>query len=190
MAEYQASHKYSGGQVIVTQDRVVSLKFCPKSPLIVWKKVSPSILKKTKKRRSYFSLCHRLKKNTQVYFEELDIKYCIFITAINVNISLSLISCKLAEVSYRFLVMIFCSWHWYFCAFSPRVFEFLHDFQIQLKFPSLQELCTWIWAKIKAFSFFSYQNNSAKKLHISLQFGAVILKTTTLWYFFSVHRFR
>lgn len=30
-------------------------------------------------------------KNTQVYFEELDIKYCIFITAINVNISLSLI---------------------------------------------------------------------------------------------------
>lgn len=46
-------------------------------------------------------------KHTQVYFKELDIKYCIFITATNVNISLSLISCKLAEVSYRFLVMIF-----------------------------------------------------------------------------------
>lgn len=42
----------------------------------------------------------QVEKNTQVYFEELDIKYCIFITAINVNISLSLISCKLAEVCY------------------------------------------------------------------------------------------
>lgn len=58
-------------------------------------------------------------KNTQVYFEELGIKYCIFITAINVNISLSLISCKLAELCYKFLVMIFCSWHRYFCAFFP-----------------------------------------------------------------------
>lgn len=34
MAEYQASNKYSGGQVIVTQDHVVSFKFFPKSPLI------------------------------------------------------------------------------------------------------------------------------------------------------------
>lgn len=61
----------------------------------------------------------QVEKNTQVYFEELDIKYCIFIAAINVNISLSLISCELVEVCYRFLVMIFCSWHWYFCAFFP-----------------------------------------------------------------------
>lgn len=34
MVEYWASHVFSGGHVIVTQDHVVSFKFCPKSPLI------------------------------------------------------------------------------------------------------------------------------------------------------------
>lgn len=58
-------------------------------------------------------------KNTQVYFEELEIKYCFFIAAISVNISLSLISYRSAEVCYRFLVMISRSWHEYFSAFPP-----------------------------------------------------------------------
>lgn len=51
MVEYQASHKYSEGQINITQDFAISLKLYPKSRLIARKKFSPSILKKAKEKR-------------------------------------------------------------------------------------------------------------------------------------------
>lgn len=53
----------------------------------------------------------QVEKHARVYFDELEIKYGISIAAINVKASLSLISCKSAEMCYRFLAMIFHSWH-------------------------------------------------------------------------------
>lgn len=74
-----------------------------------------------------FLITPQAENTTSVEFEKLEIKCCIFIAAINVNVSLSLLSQTAAELCYGFYSRFFTAVFSISVQFSP---EFLNPLLI------------------------------------------------------------